>query len=450
MSCPLPPLSKREFSKSPPLLAFRLNALYRGRSVRVVLLGPAIVLLVFLFLLVLAVETEPTLGEDSHPDYQYLARTHSFLRETVRTVRSQGGLRRVELNAEDLTAASNFLLSRKKLHGRARCSIRGGRLELAASIRLPLEVLPLYLNLRIVADDGAPQVRLRRIKLGDLSIPSPLVGWLAYGIARYSPLSRYSIISDHLVQETRIQNGQLRLVLDWNRDVLARAEGLVTDLADKERLLAYHQKLAEVVGQPQLRRFVRLSSLMQPLFALARERSLPDNDPIAENRALILLLGAYVNGKDITAALPAVPPPAPLASRDVLLSRRIDTAQHFMGSAALTLAGHGALVDVFGLAKEMNDTHNGSGFSFIDLAADRAGAAFGKFAVRSGENARRVQEVLGQNSDESIFMPSTKDLPENLDSVDFGERFGDIESRRFQDLKARIDERIMACGLYQP
>ena len=450
MSCPLPPLPRGEVHKTLPDIAVGPTAFLRVFA-KWWIVPVALVLLLVVVLAVLALDASPTLVADVQQNYQDLARTHSLLRKTVSTAQMQEGLRGMELNAEDLTAASNFLLARKKLAGYARATIQGGRLVWAASIRIPSRFPPLYLNLRIVADDHGPQIRLRRIKLGDISIPSPLVGWLVAAIAQHTSLARYSILGDNLLRETRIQEGQLRLVMDWNRDVLARAEGLVTDLADRERLLAYHQKLAEVVAQSHTRRFMRLTSLMQPLFELARVRSAEDNDPVAENRAVILTLAAYVNGKNIAATLPALAVPDPLEDRDVLLSRRVDTAQHFMGSAALTLSGHGALVDVFGLAKEMNDTHSGgSGFSFIDLAADLAGAAFGKYAVRSEDSARKVQQLLDKSIDESLFMPVTADLPENLDSLDFGERFGDIESGRFQALKDRIEERILACGLYHP
>jgi hypothetical protein len=136
--------------------------------------------------------------------------------------------------------------------------------------------------------------------------------------------------------------------------------------------------------------------------------------------------------------------------RGVLLNRRIDTAQHFMGSATLAMAGHGTLVDMIGLAKEMHDTHNGSGFSFIDLAADQAGALFGKTAIRSEEKAQRIQDMISRSSEESLFMPIIKDLPENLAPDEFAKRFKDIHSQEFQALKAMIQQRILACPLYKP
>jgi hypothetical protein len=398
-------------------------------------------------LLGLILQSEPLVELGPQPAQQYLSRTRTLIRNSVRAAPNEKTL---VLTADDLAAAANFAILRKKLTGRAECGIEGHRLKLTASFRLPVKAFDLFLNLRLIVDDAEPQARIKRLALGRLSLPSPLVGWLAGAALRYTPLARYGRMGEQMVRRVRIQDdGRLTLALNWSQDALAQAEGLITDLADKERLLAYQERLAQVVGQPSLKRFVRLGLITQSLFALAKARSETDNDPVAENRALLIVLGAYVNGKNLGAALASIPAPPSPARLGVLLNRRIDTAQHFTGSASLAMAGHNTLVDMIGLAKEMNDTHNGSGFSFVDLAADQAGALFGKTAVRSEEKARRFQDVLGRSADESLFMPSLKDLPENLNTEDFAERFKDIDSPEFQAIKAQIEERILACPLYQ-
>lgn len=407
--------------------------------------GTLPILILLALLAALSLQSEPSAIPDPQPAHQYVSRTRSLIHGTVRTGTGDANQKRLILTAEDLTAAANFLLLRKKLDGRAVCTIENQRLKLLASIRLP-RFGGRYLNLRLIADDAWPTTRIRRLKLGSLSIPSPVIGWLVSGALHYTPLARYSRVGEQLVQDIRIRDGRLAVNLNWNRDVLAKAQGLVTDLADKERLLVYHDKLAELVGQPNLKRFVRLGTLLQPMFALAKSRSEDDHDPIEENRALIVVLAAYVNGKNLSAAL--FTPTSP-ARRGVLLNKRIDTAQHFMGSASLAMAGHGTLVDVIGLAKEMNDTHSGSGFSFIDLAADQAGALFGKYAVRSEAKARKLQQMLSRSADEAQFMPVIKDLPENLRPDEFADRFKAIESPEFQAMKQRIEGRIQELPLYR-
>ena len=408
--------------------------------------GIVAVLVFFPMLLVsLAVEDEPIAIPRPLPAQQSLARTRSLLSDTVDAGTDAAHRKKLELTADDLTAAANYVLLRKKLDGQALCTIEGDRLKLLASISLPRSG-GRYLNIRLIADDAWPAVRIRRVKLGRLSLPDPIVGWVVKAATHLTPLARFRRVGESLVRDVRIHDGRVVVNLYWSRDLLAKAQGLVTDLADKERLLVYHDKLAELVGDPKLKRFVRLGSLMQPMFALARSRSADGGDPVAENRALLVVLAAYVNGKDLSAALitPTVP-----ERRGVLLNKRIDTAQHFLCSASIAMAGDGTLADMIGLAKEMNDTHNGSGFSFTDLAADRAGALFGKAAVRNEAKARKLQELIARSTDEAQFMPAIKDLPENLRPDEFAERFRDIHSPEFQTMKAQIEGRILGLPLYR-
>ncbi|CAI8915959.1 conserved protein of unknown function [Methylocaldum szegediense] len=408
------------------------------------------VVLTFFVLLVLVIETKPLVSPYQDPTHEYLARTRQLLSTTVQLPQNDNPARTIVLTANDLTAAANFAFLQKKLEGHAHCSIKGNRLKFVATLRLPIKSIPLFLNFRVIADDGEPHAVIKQVKLGRLALPRIVVKSLLNGFLSFTPLFRYSQVGDKLVKETRIINGRLQVLVNWNRDAWNQAKGLITDLADKERLLVYNEKLAEIINQSQLKRFMRLGPLMQHLFALAKSRSENNDDPIAENRALILVLSAYVNGKNITQWLPSNHPPVIPPRREVLLNRRTDIAQHFMASAALAMSGHSTLANMIGLAKEMNDTHSGSGFSFTDLAADQAGAMFGKTAIRSEDKARKVQAILSQSADESLFMPNIKDLPENLSPADFAARFKDIQSPEFNALKRQIEQRILACSLYQP
>ena len=58
-----------------------------------------------------------------------------------------------------------------------------------------------------------------------------------------------------------------------------------------------------------------------------------------------------------------------------LLGRR-DLAQHFFVSGYLTATMGAEAANAAGVAKELVDANTTSGFSFADLAADRAGVRF--------------------------------------------------------------------------
>ena len=154
---------------------------------------------------------------------------------------------------------------------------------------------------------------------------------------------------------------------------------------------------------------VSLTELLVPLFSFAAERSSDDN-VIAENRAAILLLTLYVNGQSLETILPEAKNwPHPIM-HGVLLNQRDDFPKHFIISAALAKAG-GPLADAVGLYKKIEDSSGGSGFSFNDIAADRAGTRFGEYAANS-VSARKLQQQLRAGVSEKDLMPVTEDLPE--------------------------------------
>jgi hypothetical protein len=91
--------------------------------------------------------------------------------------------------------------------------------------------------------------------------------------------------------------------------------------------------------------------------------------------------------------------------RKVTLNGRTDSPQHFTISAALAAHAGSPLSDAIGLYKEVDDSRRGSGFSFNDLAADRAGTRFGDLATRSPASARQLQQRVAFGIREPDFMP---------------------------------------------
>jgi len=411
--------------------------------------GLLCVILLVEVLAVLLIDREPTVWQGAASAQHYFTATRNILKKKKKN-QSQVKLRSIVLSEDDLTAMANFILMRKSLEGFAQARIEGRRLTILVSVKLPIHFDDYYLNLRLIADDAEPRAFVKQVKAGYVALPKPLVRLLGWWLGRTTHLGRYVHLTAPLFQELRIREGGLRIMLDWDPEIMGQAQDLVADLADKERLRVYYTKLAEWVALSRSKRFIGLGVVTQPLFALARERSeVEGGDAREENRAVILVLATYANGKSLASAIfPSWGAPN-LARRELLLSHRVDAAQHFTTSAVLAASGHRAFADVVGLAKEFNDSHGGSGFSFIDLAADRAGALFGKMAVGSDESARRVQQLLSQAPDESVFMPSIRDLPENLGAEDFARLYGDLESPQFQALKKLIEDRIKACRLYQ-
>ncbi len=99
--------------------------------------------------------------------------------------------------------------------------------------------------------------------------------------------------------------------------------------------------------------------------------------------------------------------------------------------------------------KELLDSsRGGSGFSFVDLAADRAGLAFAERATRSTESAGEFQRIMAQATEEDYFA-NFSDLEEGLDQQHFAEQYGDIDSEQYKSIVRLIAQRLSTLLLYQ-
>jgi hypothetical protein len=181
---------------------------------------------------------------------------------------------------------------------------------------------------------------------------------------------------------------------------------------------------------------------------LASERS-AGGDPQAESRAVIVVVAFYVNGKGLSAIVPGAKNWPRPARRKVTLNGRDDFPQHFTISAALAANAGGPLSDAIGLYKEVDDSRGGSGFSFNDIAADRAGTVFGEVAMRPGEGARAFQRRVAAGLKEPDMMPVVADLPEFMPEAEFKRRFGGIGAPAYNKMMQEIERRVAACALYR-
>ena len=105
--------------------------------------------------------------------------------------------------------------------------------------------------------------------------------------------------------------------------------------------------------------------------------------------------------------------------------------------------------DAAGLLKEELDAGGGSGFSFGDLQADRAGTLFGEAAVRDAHSAWEVQIRVVNAYRLEDFLPPASDLPENLQDAELNARFGGVGGAGYRAVVATIEARLKRCAMYR-
>jgi hypothetical protein len=374
-------------------------------------------------------------------DMDYLK---SFLRRNDPRGLPPGALSRITLTEEEASRLLTQALH-LRVQGAAAVDFVPDGLRLTVTLALPWR----YLNLAIEASQEEGEMQVTGWRAGLVPVPAWLAN-LALRDAYEQLLEKPEILAmQQSIVGLRIGYGQADLRYRWHprlvQDLGQQGARLLVAHEDRARLLHYWDTLAAITRPREMRGVHSISVLTAPMFAEAERRG---GDTVAENRAAILAMAAYFSrtriprllGEDDGTDGSAHPNPR---HRSFLLGGRGDLAGHFVYSAAVQVTGGSALAHALGLTKEEQDSVRGSGFSFTDLAADRAGVAFAEAATASHASARRVQTAMAQ-ADEAGFVPRLSDLPEYMPEAEFRARFGGAGTPAYQAMVQKIDARIAA------
>lgn len=321
------------------------------------------------------------------------------------------------------------------------------RLRLRGSLRLPDNPFGDWLNLELQArqTQGLPQ--LEAATLGRLPLPVPLVTWLLEQFIEQQGLSGWRALGTVAVQRVQLRPRRIDIVYAWGPDAPARVLASLLPEREHARLREYAARLATLAASAPDAAPLPLSAVLPPMFELARARSAAGQDAALENRAALLVLGMVANGIGLGTLLPERR--AELAARPIrlTLAGRSDFPQHLLVSATLAAESGTPLADLIGLYKELSDARSGSGFSFNDMAANRAGTRLGELAVGA---PARLQQRLSAIASEYELLPDVSDLPEFMGEAEFRRRFGGPGTPAYRRMMDDIEGRLEATPLYQP
>lgn len=368
-----------------------------------------------------------------------------------------GITRAVQLSQRDLELIIRQAGQRLGSNARGRVRLQPGLAVVEASVPLPARswtAAGQWLNLRAVLRESDDLPRVQQLQLGNLPVP----GWLAEAalppVLAALNLRAQGELAHRLVSHVAFRSQSLVLAYAWPDNAqLALAETLLAP-ADQERLRRHADHLAvlatSLAGAERRPAQVPLGQLIQPMFTLAAARSHDAASAVQENRAALVALAFLAAGQPLGPLLgaPAVPAasavttPAhrPPRMPDMRLHGRPDWPLHLLISAALAAEGGGPLSDAIGLYKEVADSRHGSGFSFADLAADRAGTRLG-LAARRDPLALQARLAQGPLTDASL-LPNVHDLPEDMQEAEFKRRFGGVGAPAHQAMLQEIETRL--------
>jgi hypothetical protein len=196
---------------------------------------------------------------------------------------------------------------------------------------------------------------------------------------------------------------------------------------------------------------VSLSRYMPPLFMQVKSRS-TESDISEESEAAVLALAIFAGHHRVANMVGEVQPIKGEVAMPLyrpLLVDRTDLTQHFLLSAAIQILSQRDVSMAIGEFKELMDRAiGGSGYSFVDLAADMAG-----IKLATGLNDPKLAAILVErliaNNSENGFFPDINGLQEGIGKQQFVQRFGVVDSPAYKKQVAEIERRLSVVPVYQ-
>lgn len=403
-----------------------------------------LVLLVMPAMLWFALSDHPAVSQQDSLSHDDIARAKAILSANLPRGAVSGSEHVFRVREQDIDLVAGYLI--RKIPGAAvKVDVGASALSIQATAGVPLLPFKNFVNasFKLPVSTGMPQVE--DLRVGQWPVPDAVAGWLLTSAVDQFGRGEQYRLAESSVKDVRVAPGMVEVYYIWQEDLIDKArEGYFTE-DQRMALSAYHTKLLRMGGEVGLRG--SLVAAFQPLFTLAANRS-RKTSAVVENRALLLVLGAWASGRGMSALVGELGPGERLGAFRLALDGRHDFGQHFLTSAGLVAGGDRHLSDAVGLFKEIDDSDGGSGFSFTDLAADRAGTRFGELLL-DRDRAADIQQRLAAGVAEADIMPPAKDLPEGMSMVDFSRRFGSVDDPRYRKVSEEIERRLDNTPLFR-
>jgi hypothetical protein len=335
------------------------------------------------------------------------------------------------------------------------------------SVELPLPSVFKYLNITAIILPSNYGLLLGEVEVGDLSLSGrwliKLTKWAVntflkdnLGNEAFNTIQWLMLSQDKVLVSLQIPD-DLDIDKPNDKSALAMIRDQLALFGDVEHVQFYYHNLLQYAENSDHQE--SLASYIGYMFKLANEQSLRgvEISAVTENFTALIALSLYFGSDrfeflvgDVTNLSKKQLNRRRLLRAKTTLANRSDLQKHFVYSVALQLFGSTDASDAIGEIKEFLDSNKGgSGFSFADLLADRAGTRLAKLATDSERSAILVQRLLAGIKSESKIMPLIIGLPEGITAESFEEKYRDVNSPQYKKMMDIIDERLSVVEVYR-
>lgn len=342
-------------------------------------------------------------------------------------------------------------------------SLRGGASISADGMTLALSAQPPvidalgWINFRAEIAPSRTGLDVRALELGRMSLPPAItLKVLQFAGDMLSDVPMGTLLFSS-INEVRTAPGKVVVAIDAGEggegSLFTRVMSGVRDAAgisDSADIARHYDAIAAAAASGKLPADGSLAVWLE--FAVNSARDAAAGDPDAagrELRAAVSALAALCARRSAieTVAGEFASPDQGKRCQGVRLAGRDDLRKHFLLSAAFQMAGGTAVSFGFGEVKELVDgSGGGSGFSFDDVAADRAGIRWAEAAELATPDG--LAALAKTSGDAANWMPSIKGLPSFMQVAEFKSKFGAVDSAPYKAQVAEIDRRIDALPMH--
>ena len=296
-----------------------------------------------------------------------------------------------------------------------------------------------WINVEGNVDPSLEGFPVSSAKIGRLPIPAfltratldfgrAIMGWRGIDLPAF----------DAVVQSLTFTDAGLiaRVTVPRNSELYATLNRAQSEPLDTKAVVAIYCRLARA----------QRASIATDLATQVRRAFTGQEHNVPQNRAAFVALAMFTVSPDVgnlAGDTTTQIKPCRIGPQGLKLLSRGDLAKHWTLSAALTAAYGPGVSQAMGSWKEVSDSgHGGTGFSFVDLSADRSGIRFGTRATDEETAASTAQHLQSVDAGELLPLKALA-LAEGMSEAEFSGKFATTQSKEYARMVARID-RVLA------
>ncbi|MFT5712777.1 MAG: hypothetical protein ACI9DQ_001185 [Glaciecola sp.] len=424
---------------------------------RFIKVAAAVLLSSFCLSVILLVDFSPIVTKNAHQQVKNAENVSELISQLKNSLRNRYQSQQIDISYSQAESLLGFT-QRALPNLNSDIKLSEDNAEMLISYQLTDYLFYSYLNVSIKVIE-ANYLNIDSVSVGTITVPGK---WVLNGLeflVNYNTNSQVATKAIQQIAKTDVSPDQIIISLNPLDPLLKELKNIETsDYSDERQLLrkktVHYLKLLDSApltnDLAMQNKEISLSYYLHKVMLEAQIMSAEDrqgnsNSAILENEAAIMALAIYAGHprfSTLSGDLSFAVDPIPTARKKPVLANRQDLSLHFIFSAAIKLLSDQGISIAVGEFKELMDRGNGgSGYSFIDLTADMAGANFATLAV-DPKTAKQIQNIMSVEANEALFFPNIDGFDEGMNKSQFRQKYSDIESAEYLEVINEIERRM--------